>query len=229
TLMDDDIVSHAVVWLLNKHGQPLSPVAYRGKGHYALDTTLAEGETFKVSVSATGYPDAISMGLSIPPPPLQVDSAWLTTQEEDFGLVYGLFIKIKDDVKQPDIYLAAPLSEAEGSVEAGFIYTGLDEEYKSQCGILDDEGWVFWKDDCYNGQETILAFTLSLNSSIPLDSVNFRFGTTSNSFYEYVDRLDQPDSGLEQTFGQPRPQASNIIGGFGIFATWNTRIFCVKL
>ncbi|MCO6492686.1 MAG: carboxypeptidase-like regulatory domain-containing protein, partial [Phaeodactylibacter sp.] len=42
TLMDDDIVSHAVVWLLNKHGQPLSPVAYRGKGHYALDTTLAE-------------------------------------------------------------------------------------------------------------------------------------------------------------------------------------------
>jgi len=228
TLQDGDTVGHATVWLLDETGLHLSLLAYRGRGRYALDTTLAEGEIFKITASAAGYPDVITMGLSIPPPPLQADSARLIIQEEDFGLVYGLSVKIKDDGNQPDIYLAAPLPAEETAIGPGSIYTGLDEDYKAQCGILDDEGWVLWQDDCFNGQETTLAFTLSLNSDIPLDSASFRFGTTSNPFYEYVDRLDQPDSGLEQTFGQPRPQASNIIGGFGILATWNTRVFFAK-
>lgn len=217
---EGDTVAFASIWLLDENNQKLSRIPYQGKGRYSLDTLLSVGIGYKLSAEKEGYPNAVSQLVIIPPPVLEVEAIVLGKNDDH----YQLSISIKDKSPSQDYYLIAPLEKTDNLITPGSVSTDFDDIYLTQCSISSEEGWIVFGDPCFNNSTFKFPVTLYL-PDLPVDSVGFEIGSTSEIFYKYVDSLRQPSILYEQFFSSPNLLKSNVEGGYGIVATRNTRIF----
>lgn len=198
---------------------------YLSDATYALaDSSLVPqpGDLWQFSVSAPGFPDALSQPEQIPMLPQLVsaafeDSVFVPTSP---GVPYQgvLTLSIADPPGIANHYrLALQVSRNDTLIDSNWLFLPIAEGHEA-CKWLG----MALSDICFDGE--LYPLSVRANGSLPsqggylaADSVIIRLEAISRAYFEYI---SQPDPlPIEQIFSQPDPPFSNVQGGYGIIGS----------
>ena len=196
------------------------------------------GVTYTVRVSAPGYPSVEATG-RIPDFPSVTLEAFKITDPSRFNSQFlEITSVIRDNPDQNDFYLAGisyPILELHDGQNGGY-----DTVYNRQFVMLEMvdiqsiylQQFKLFSDQSFFGITYPVKFGVELDETIVLqnlDSLTLYLGAVSESFYRYYEALEaQGEYGVGFVNLTDPPKAySNVEGGLGVFAGYNTVDFSV--
>jgi hypothetical protein len=232
---------------LYEDGMFLENLVHTGKGDYlsAGNYRPRVGKAYHLEVTAEGFPSARTLP-EIIPPPVGVDSftfrdTVISPLNEDFPAL-RLSFSFTDTPGQVNYYKPEVVVYYQNE-ELGVNVFDLDRAMgvEDMCAYYDGIHFLV-RDLCFAGQ----AFTINLGvetrgavqregAPIPADSLRkygmnphfdraeLYFSSITRNHYEYLKTSYQPE-GIELAFNGPRPQHSNVKGGYGILAAYNRQV-----
>lgn len=219
----------------NIRGVAYDTVFWRREDQYRSERGIKPeaGVTYTLYVSASGYPPVEATG-SIPDSPSAILGAFSMKRNTDvYGQALEITSVIRDEPRQNDFYLAGasyPSMEWHGRPDGGY-----DTVYRQQFASLETvdiqstrlQNFRLFSDQSFYGIAYPITFRLEIDESftqVNPDSLTLYVGSVSEPFYRYYEALE-----AQGTYGvgfvnltDPPKAYSNVEGGLGVFAGYNT-------
>jgi hypothetical protein len=225
-------------------------LVHAGEGNYvsARGYHPVVGKAYSVKVTADGFPPAETLPEIIPAPVAADAFTFRDTVISPLNEQYPalrLSFQFTDTPGQVNYYLSNVVAYYRGEV-LGVNVFDLDRAMgvEDMCVYYDGTNFLV-RDLCFPDQSFTLNLGVETRGSVqrrglvmPLDSIRKHGGNPSfdraelylssitRNHYEYLKTSYQPE-GIDLAFNGPRPQHSNVKGGYGILAAYNRHVLKV--
>ena len=223
----------------NVRGVSYDTVFWRRENQYRSERGLKPepGVMYTVYVSAPGYP-SVEATSSVPDSPSATLEAFSTKGNTDdfYDRTLEITSVIRDAPGQNDFYLAGasyPILELQARPDGTY-----DTTYRRQFASLETvdvqstrlQEFKLFSDQSFYGITYPITFSLLLDEQFVVtnpDSLTLYVGSVSEPFYRYYEALEaQGEYGVDFINLTDPPKAySNVDGGLGVFAGYNTTDF----
>lgn len=229
----DTTFSDATV-VVYENNQLIDTLRYTQTNNYESERNLKPraGATYRLRITAPGYPDAESRDEVVPPAP---DVAKATLDKPDSYVVRLVLQNRTSESRRYNLQLTG-LYKGKG-VQLFVEDLVRPDGIVDNCGFRRDNETFFYRDACALNQQLSIQFRSTLTGNVPdlsdpikfyypvhqSDQVRVRIRSVTNSYWDYYRTLPNTE-GFEQAFLQPATRSGNIQGGYGIVAAYNEQV-----
>ncbi len=226
----DTAFARAVVTVY-QNNRPIDTLQYRRGNLYESGRGLKPqtGQTYRLRITAPGFPDAESRDEVVPPAPR---GSRATIEKPENYVITGALDDIPNQVNQYSIQLTGLYQGMR--VPASTNNLSRPDEIRDNCGFRGNHETFFYRDACFTNQQLTARFGSSLvgtaqellSDKEPFvspnrlsDKVLVQTRTITDSYWQYYRYVSS--DGIEQAFAQPATRYTNLRGGCGIVAAYH--------
>jgi hypothetical protein len=229
---DPNVVKNAIV-LLYENDIFRDTMKYNTttEKYKAPTATIAAGKTYKVVMTAPGFP--VAEALSLTPTLVQINNYTLTPNarnDRDGNPQDELKVVFNDNVGTEDYYLIR-IKDAYG----GFLYCVNTNDKDVEKLVYDDP---LYPEEClqsdrllisdvnFNGATKTLILFVSSGSispqSVPggINKATIELLHINKDYYRYIKSLNSYENAVDNPFAEPVNLYSNVKNGYGLFTTY---------